>query len=182
MLAVIVRDATENDVVVLADVHVRTWQNAYRGKVPQQHLDRMDPARRQRGWRQILRNAGPEVTLVAEHESRGVVGFVHVSPSRDTDTDPHLTGEVQAIYLLPEYWGQGVGQLLMDAGLRRLAESGYREYVLWVLATNDRARRFYETGGWQPDGATKTDDSRGFPLLEVRYRRAAGEPTTSPSP
>jgi GNAT superfamily N-acetyltransferase len=142
----------------------------------------MDPARRQQGWRQILQNAGSAATLVAEHESRGVVGFIHVSPSRDADTDPQLTGEVQAVYLLPEYWGQGVGQLLMDAGLRRLAESGYREYVLWVLATNDRARRFYETGGWRPDGATKTDDSRGLPLTEVRYRRAAGEPPSSPSP
>jgi GNAT superfamily N-acetyltransferase len=179
---VIVRDATANDVVVLADVQVRTWQEAYRGIVPQQHLDQMDPARRHQGWRQILQNAGSEVTLVAEHESRGVVGFIHVSPSRDTDTDSRLVGEVQAIYLLPECWGRGVGQLLMDAGLRRLAESGYREYVLWVLATNDRARRFYETGGWRPDGATKTDDSRGCPLLEVRYRRTAGEPTTSPPP
>ena len=182
MLPVIVRDATANDVVVLADVQVRTWQKAYRGIVPQRHLDQMDPARRQQGWRQIVQNPGPADTLVAEHKSQGVVGFIHVSPSRDTDTDPQLAGEVQAIYLLPEYWGQGVGRLLMDAGLRRLAESGYREYVLWVLATNDRARRFYETGGWRPDGATRTDDSRGFPLLEVRYRRRAGEPITSPPP
>lgn len=59
----------------------------------------------------------------------------------------------------------------MDAGLRRLAEAGLRENLLWVLATNDRARRFYEAGGWRPDGATTRDDSRGFSLFEVRYRR-----------
>jgi hypothetical protein len=71
----------------------------------------------------------------------------------------------------------------MEAGLRRLAEDGYREAILWVLATNDRARRFYEAGGWGVDGSTKSDDSRGLPLLEVRYRHAAGaKPTTLPPP
>jgi hypothetical protein len=42
--------------------------------------------------------------------------------------------------------------------------------VFVVLATNERARRFYEAAGWQADGSTKTDASRGFPLVEVRYR------------
>jgi hypothetical protein len=36
--------------------------------------------------------------------------------------------------------------------------------------SNVRARRFYEAAGWRPDGAAKIDDSRGFPLEEVRYR------------
>ncbi|MET8149798.1 GNAT family N-acetyltransferase [Actinoplanes sp. NPDC049668] len=178
MRPVIVRAATVNDVEALADVHVWTWQKAYRGKVSQEYLDRMDPSQRQPGWRRILQDRGPTATLVAENESDGVVGFICVSPSRDSDTVPQSVGEIQALYLLPAYWGQGVGQLLMDAGLRRLAEAGYREISLWVLATNDRARRFYEAGGWRPDGSTKTDDSRGFPLVEVRYRRGvSAEPT-----
>jgi hypothetical protein len=32
-------------------------------------------------------------------------------------------------------------------------------------------RRFYEAAGWRPDGAGKTDESWGFPLSEIRYRR-----------
>ena len=59
----------------------------------------------------------------------------------------------------------------MNAALRRLADAGFREAVLWVLETNEAAQRFYEAGGWQPDGSVKSDDSRGFPLVEVRYRR-----------
>jgi hypothetical protein len=42
---------------------------------------------------------------------------------------------------------------------------------LWVLDANERARRFYERTGWAPDGADLTDDSRGFTIREVRYRR-----------
>jgi hypothetical protein len=43
--------------------------------------------------------------------------------------------------------------------------------TLWVLQDNARARRFYSQAGWAADGAAKTDDVDGFPLLEVRYRR-----------
>ena len=60
----------------------------------------------------------------------------------------------------------------MTAALGRLTELGYRQATLWVLDSNARARRFYAAAGFQPDGAVKVDDSRGFPLAEVRYRRS----------
>jgi ribosomal protein S18 acetylase RimI-like enzyme len=175
MSAVIVRLATVDDADAIAVVQVRTSQKAYRGKVPQAYLDQLDPSRRRKVWVQLLRldhsSAG---TFVVEHPVDGVVGFVHVSPSRDSDTDPRLVGEIQAVYVLPEHGGHGAGRLLMEAGLRRLAEAGYREVVLWVLQSNERARRFYEAGGWRADGSSKTDDSRGIALSEVRYRYCQG--------
>lgn len=59
----------------------------------------------------------------------------------------------------------------MDAAVDTLAELGFDAATLWVLEGNQRARRFYEKGGWSTDGATKVDDSPGFPIAEVRYRR-----------
>jgi ribosomal protein S18 acetylase RimI-like enzyme len=172
MPVVIVRFATAGDAEALAVVHVRTWQEAYRGQIPQDYLDQLDPSRRREGWRRWIEEArAPAATLLAEDQVRGVVGFVSVSPSRDSDVSPQHVGEVQAIYLLPEYQGRGVGRLLMEAGLRQLAQAGYHEVILWVLETNGRARRFYEAGGWHADGSSRTDDTRGFPLVEVRYRR-----------
>lgn len=41
--------------------------------------------------------------------------------------------------------------------------------TLWVLETNERARRFYEIAGWLPDGATKTEMRGSVELREVRY-------------
>ncbi|GGN48718.1 GNAT superfamily N-acetyltransferase [Actinoplanes campanulatus] len=168
-----IREATVVDADMLGDVHVRTWQEAYRGKISAQYLAQIDLAQRRQGWRRILQNPGLAATLVAEHECQGVVGFIRVSSSRDSDADTRRVGEVYGLYLLPAFWGRGVGRMLMEAGLRRLAQAGYMENTLWVLATNDRARRFYEASGWRPDGATKTDDSHGVPLIEVRYRRTA---------
>ena len=42
---------------------------------------------------------------------------------------------------------------------------------LWVLADNERARRFYKRHGFEPDGVEKIEEIGGKPLTEVRYRR-----------
>jgi hypothetical protein len=44
--------------------------------------------------------------------------------------------------------------------------------VLWVLAGNERAIRFYERNGWIADGATQTETLHGAEVNEVLYRRA----------
>ena len=78
---------------------------------------------------------------------------------------------MRAIYLLADFWGQGLGRSLMAAACERLRDAGFTEATLWALDTNERARKFYEAAGWALDGASKQDDSRGFPITELRYRR-----------
>lgn len=164
-----VRDATPDDARAVAEVHVRTWQAAYRGLVPDDYLDRLSVERRETGWRDTLSAELPEVfTLVAEADGR-VVGFAGGGPSRDEDVDD-TTGELYAIYALPEWWGTEVGAALLEDAITRL-RTGYARATLWVLAGNARARRFYEKAGWRADGTTKDDDRWGdFVLREVRYR------------
>jgi GNAT superfamily N-acetyltransferase len=109
--------------------------------------------------------------LVAVTEGGGIVGFASFGPSRDGDIDPRVTGEVFAIYVDPGAWGTGAGRALMGSAVTELARLGYADAILWVLDTNDRARRFYAIAGWEEDGAHKTDGSRGFDIAEVRYHR-----------
>ncbi|MEV6149603.1 hypothetical protein AB0L53_04610 [Nonomuraea sp. NPDC052129] len=52
-----------------------------------------------------------------------------------------------------------------------LAQAGYEKATLWVMEANVRARRFYESNGWHSDGSVKQDETRGFVLTEIRYRR-----------
>ncbi|MFI6927522.1 GNAT family N-acetyltransferase [Nonomuraea spiralis] len=166
-----IRQATSADAGAIAEVHVRSWQAAYRGLVPQDHLDGMNAAARRPAWeRWLARTAWPrEGTLVAEADGQ-VVGFTGLLPARDEDEDGASVAEVATIYLVPESWGQGIGRALMDAAVAALTRAGYRQAVLWVLDANVRARRFYEAAGWHDDGVVKDDDSRGFVLTEVRYR------------
>jgi len=79
-------------------------------------------------------------------------------------------GEVYAIYVTPAWWSTGTGRALMDSVLSALEAGRYRRAVLWVLADNTRARRFYERAGFAPDGGTNVLIGLGG-VLEVRYTR-----------
>lgn len=145
--------------------------------MPQAYLDGLDPAQRAGRWGRLLaeidRTRGG--VLVAD-DGRHILGFVSYASSGDNDADPSRVGEVGAIYLRPDAWGKGVGRRLMDAAFGRLADAGFAEATLWVLDSNVRARRFYEAGGWRADGEVEIDESRGFPITEVRYRRVLQGP------
>jgi ribosomal protein S18 acetylase RimI-like enzyme len=164
---VAVRDAKPDDADELAELHVWTWRVAHAGLVPDEYLSSLSAGRRADGWRRLIGTRDRAHTLVAGHPH--IVGFVDVQPSRDGDQDPSLVGEVTSIYVHPSACGTGVAQVLLDAGLESLRNEGMTRATLWVLDTNQRAITFYRHGGWTPDGGTKTDDSRGFLLTEVRF-------------
>jgi ribosomal protein S18 acetylase RimI-like enzyme len=104
-----------------------------------------------------------------------VVGSVFWRPSEEPDSGPE-TAEIQAIYLVPEAIGLGIGRSLFQAAVDDIVAHGFKAAILWVLDTNERARRFYEAAGWAADGATKTEERPGRDLHEIRYARnlAAG--------
>jgi ribosomal protein S18 acetylase RimI-like enzyme len=168
-----IRAARMEDVPEIAVVHVRSWQAAYRGLLPQAYLDGLDPGQRIGQWERSLSAAkrSDGGTLVAGAGGR-LSGFVSYGPARDDDAESRRAGEIYAIYLVPASWGEGIGRQLMTAALGRLGEAAFDRVILWVLDSNVRARRFYEAGGWLANGAAKRDDSFGVPMTEVRYRRS----------
>jgi len=174
-----VRAARVEDAERIAEIHVLGWQGGYRGLMPQDYLDGLDPAQRLPRRIQSLQGAdwSQGGCFVVADDEGVLAGFADVGRSRDDDADPDRVGEVRAIYLSPDAWGKGLGRGLMAAALTHLARLGYEQVTLWVLETNARARRFYEAAGFCSDGAVKIDDSLGFSLQEVRYRRGLPEGT-----
>lgn len=162
------RRATGADAAAVALMHVRAWQTAYRGIIPDPFLDALDVTARASRYSFDLQGPGDPVTWIAVDRGE-VVGMVSISPSRDEDL-PAL-GEVRALYVAPERWRSGAGSALMTLAEQRLAADGFREAFLWVLRDNARGRRFYEAAGWAIDGRTKTVEIGGRPVVEVRYRK-----------
>jgi len=171
-----VRLARIDDAARIAEIHVLGWQGGYRGLMPQEYLDSLDPADRLSRRIQWLRDGDRSRggCLVVVDDDGLLAGFADVGQSRDDDAESGKTSEVRAIYLAPDSWGRGLGRELMAAALAHLAGLGYDEVTLWVLDTNARAMRFYKAAGFRPDGATKLDDSHGLSLREVRYRSSLG--------
>jgi GNAT superfamily N-acetyltransferase len=177
-----VRRAEIGDAAAIALVVVESWRVAYRGLIPQDYLDQLDPQARREAWARGLAQAQwPRSGVLVAEAGDGVVGFVYIGPSPDEDRGP-TTGALGAFYAVPAVWGTGVGRALMAEAMTRLSEAGFTEATLWVLDTNARARRFYEAAGWRLDGAVMIDESRGFPLSELRYRRSIPPPATDATP
>jgi ribosomal protein S18 acetylase RimI-like enzyme len=167
-----VREPTAGDAAAMGMVHVAAWQAAYRGGLmADDYLDGLSADERGRRWSETLaRPARPrEARFVAEDDAGTVVGFLVAGPAEgDEDSE---TGEVYAVNVHPEAWGEGHGRALCAAGTAALAEAGFEEVVLWVHRDNERARRFYERVGWRADGGQRRQEVLGAEVPEVRYRR-----------
>ena len=127
-------------------MHVDTWRAAYGGIVPEAHLDGLSYEESERLWREVI-EAGEGCVFVAEND-RGVYGFASGRPRERSSRDlAEYEGELMTLYVLPSHQGTGAGKLLVGAVARYLAGRGVPSMLLWVLAENRSARRFYESLG-----------------------------------
>ncbi len=165
-----IRQATLADALSIAQVHVGSWQAAYRGLIDERFLATISVERRREMWDDSLRRDVSKI-IVAERDS-SVVGFCCFGSSQDDDVDSTTVGKIFCLYVLQEHWSTGLGFALSDEALRAQEAAGYRALSLWVLDTNLRARAFYERIGFQTDGKSKTEQLEdGIMLDELRYRR-----------
>jgi ribosomal protein S18 acetylase RimI-like enzyme len=173
----VVRPARAGDARDVAAVHVRAWQAAYRGLVPDAVLDGLSRDARERRWRALLRAPDEDArTLVATGARGAVLGFCStLAPARDDDA-PAGTAEIAALYVDPPAWRTGIGTALLDAASTGLASDGWAAALLWVLAGNDAALGFYRARGFAEDGARRAGpvapDAGGAPLPQLRLVRA----------
>ena len=79
----IIRDAELRDARGIAEVHVRSWQAAYAGIVPDRDLAQLSVDQREQFWAQIL-SKGVRATFVLVNRDL-VVGWSGFGPARDED-------------------------------------------------------------------------------------------------
>jgi len=154
----------------IAEVHVRSWQAAYRGILADDLLDSLSIAEREGSWRALLGNAEHHwLNLVAEDGNGELAGFCAVTtPRRDAKEDESLA-EVGALYVDPDRWREGAGAALLIAAFEKLKELGWQEVVLWVLPENRRAVAFYARYGFTiEEGVEKREERSGRPVIRLR--------------
>lgn len=165
---VTIRRAEPADALAVAEVHVRSWQVAYRKLIDDEFLDSLRAEDRAATY--SLGAAGPdEPETILAVEGDEVLGFAVFGPSRDEDAAE--LGEVYGLYVDPPRWGEGVGRLLMREARTRLRERGLTEAILWVLVGNEQAERFYRAEGWERDGTEREERPYGVLVTVRRFRR-----------
>jgi GNAT superfamily N-acetyltransferase len=164
-----IREAETKDAEAVARVHICAWQAAYRGQLSDDYLDGLSVDERLPNTRAMIEGATADLRVWVAEDEDGVVGFAVTAPSEDADAD-RKTGELYAIYLQPERVGTGLGRSLLEHAIGDLRSRGFQTATLWVLETNEQARRFYEIAGWKPDGTTTSERVDCEMRPTMRYR------------
>ncbi len=175
-----IRPARVSDAAELASLHIATWQHTYRGIFPEDFLAGLDVEMRTSWFTRRIKSGS--ILLVAE-EDGDLAGFAFLGESVDESW-----GEVFAIYVHPEAWGNGYGFELLSAAESEFSAAGFERAMLWVLETNTRARSFYERQSWTLGKPLRIEEIGGVQVTEVRYERvlqgfrppSPGRPAGSP--
>jgi len=165
--------ARPEDARAIAEVHVASWRQAYAEQLPPAYLASLSVTDRETMWRELLQ-AGRAQVLVAQ-SGESIVGFAAFGACRD-DEPPAGRMELWALYLAPPVWSRGIGRALWQAVEAQLRAQHAASVSLWVIESNERARRFYSAAGFELDsGAQNTFTLGGVELRELRLvRRLAG--------
>lgn len=167
-----IRPAIPDDAEGIARVHVRSWQEAYVGLLPQPVLDRQSVPARLRWWSGVLQQVRDDRwTFVAIDPAAGIVGFAGGDRARRRMFGPGYS--VPVLYVLQSHVRRGLGRKLMHALGQAMARDGSGEVEVWSLASNAPARAFYAGIGGKLAAASTDRDHNRVPLAGYRWRNAA---------
>ena len=149
----LIREATGLDATGIALVHVNSWQTNYAGIIEQSFLDKISFDKRLTSWKEILRSKNMHLVLLCGEQIIGFAGAGPVRPESRVGQHPlfkdkgESSGEIYAIYLSEPHKGKGWGKALFNRCRLELSQQGFETFVVWALADNSRAKRFYESQG-----------------------------------
>jgi ribosomal protein S18 acetylase RimI-like enzyme len=148
------RRARAEDAKSIAAIWLAGWRESHLGHVPEALVAARTPA--SFSSRAAQRIDDTTVACVGD----AIAGFVMMAGD-----------EVEQVYVDSAYRGTDIASLLLDEAQRLVAAAGHPRAWLAVIASNARARRFYERRGWTDEGAfnypAKTE---GGPVLLPCHR------------
>jgi len=161
-----IRRAAPADAEAIARVRIEGWRQSYKGLVPQASLDAMSVEASVPMWTRVLAAPGDRAGVFVAASGDGVVGLA--SGNRLDEPKHGCDCELSAIYLSREVQRHGLGRRLVGTVAADRAAHGASAMIVWALAGNAPARRFFEALGavlvveqpFEWDGA---------PLVEAGY-------------
>lgn len=160
-----IRKGTLDDVKDISRIHALSWKSAYEGIVPEAYLNELKEDFWVSAFTSWIKDHVLRVQIIMDNGSS--VGCVAYGRSRDKSL-PNW-GEIVSIYLLPDYFGKGYGNKLLESALLDLKNLGYQNIFLWVLKDNQRARRFYENNGFHCNKDECVCEIMEKKLTDIRY-------------
>jgi ribosomal protein S18 acetylase RimI-like enzyme len=161
-----IRAAERVEAAMIAQVHDACWRAAYAEILPPIVLRSSLRADRERLWGRLLSVPPEQRCAFVVEDAAAIVGCAWGGP--EESGDPCYRAELLGLYLSPTYQRRGFGRQLVATVAANLQRQGHQSLILWALAENVVARRFYEALGGQ---LVRERDTllRDIPVPEVAY-------------
>lgn len=148
-----IRRARLADAEALAELRLLTWRETYPVILPESVLTAMSAERQRVRLAESIESASPDVAVFCAEAGSRLVAYGVCGPARGGPKG--FGGEVQELYVLSDFYGQGIGRAMMARMAMWLASRGYNALFAAVLQENHAARAFYRRLGGERCGEAK---------------------------
>ena len=160
------RDARLSDYTSIAQLHVQSWRQNYRGIYGDAFLDNEVEQNRLDTWQKRLSASDSNQQVIVAMQDDNLVGFACLQ----LDDDPVFGSLLDNLHVAANVQGSGIGKRLMKECAQRIADkSNSHRMYLWVYEANTNARRVYERLGAEHFETVEKPTEDGIPVQVCRY-------------
>ena len=141
----IIREATEDDILEVAKLHVDSWNDAYKGIIAQDYLDSMKNNLEKRITR--MKDEFNLRKMIVATINNEIVGFSEFVLSNDFSKDLDIDCELCGLYVKSAYLKTGIGTKLFNYVKELFISNNKKTMGLWCLKENKKTIKFYKNKG-----------------------------------
>lgn len=146
------RLAIPTDTLDMAEIHMRSWEVAYKDIIPMEYIQEKNKTRLAL-YKRIIKD--DNTTQYVIQNDGNTVGIMSIDPLPQDDDAIDNMCELASIYLHPNYFRQGIGTKAMEFVCNIAREWKKTIMIVWVFAENTNSIEFYEKCGFIADGSIK---------------------------
>jgi ribosomal protein S18 acetylase RimI-like enzyme len=141
----LIRSSKVEDASRVAYINAQSWQTTYQGIISNNFLKTVTPEQQLPRAKRLVESTDLFCFVAESKTTHEIVGFAFFGKNREPKVDADC--ELQAIYILKEFQGLGIGKMLFDFGINKLKEKSKQRMTVSVFEANEPARLFYESLG-----------------------------------
>ena len=141
----IIREASLEDIPIVAKLHVDSWNKTYKGIIAQEHLDNMKNNIDKRIDR--MQNEFNLRKMIVATINGEIVAFAEFTLTNEFSKDLDIDCELCGLYVKNEFVGTGIGTKVFEYIKNIFIENGKHKMGLWCVKENNNAINFYKAKG-----------------------------------
>ncbi|MBM7834635.1 GNAT family N-acetyltransferase [Clostridium sardiniense] len=140
----LIRKAIPDDALGITIVNVYTWKITYTGLIPDELIDKRIDSLKYLA-KEIREDIEKNNNFIVASIENTIIGFCSYGNSRNESFMD--SGEINALYVLHGFQGEGLGKELFLAGAKELKHLGYSSVIINCLQGNPSIEFYKHMGG-----------------------------------